>query len=105
MAGTQNPKLNPISFGFPNLKSVGEKSPLHPQPLRPKSAGPRPKTAPLPSLYLTSTAKYLDWFAVHQMGPIYIYFSNHNMNILYFTSKYLSSINILSLCLACKNRE
>jgi hypothetical protein len=41
----RNPKLNPISFGYPNPKIVGEKSEPNPKP-----ADIRPELDPLPAL-------------------------------------------------------
>jgi hypothetical protein len=52
----RNPKPNPISFGYPNPKTVDEKSNPNPNPLDPKSAELRPETAPLLSLLLSSTS-------------------------------------------------
>ena len=46
----RNPKPNPIGFGTPNPKTIGEKSSSNPNPPEPKSADIRPETAQLPSL-------------------------------------------------------
>jgi hypothetical protein len=39
-AENRNPKPNPISFGYPNWKTMGEKSNPNLNPLDPKSAEP-----------------------------------------------------------------
>jgi hypothetical protein len=46
----RNLKPNPINFGYPNLKIVGEKSNPNPKPLDPKPADIHPEPAPLPFL-------------------------------------------------------
>ena len=58
--GKPNPKPNPIGFGAPNLKTVGEKSSPN---LNPKPADIRPKPDPLPSLacLMLSCAMALEW--------------------------------------------
>jgi hypothetical protein len=47
---TQNPKPNPISFGYPNPKTVGEKSNPNTKPLDPKPVDIHPEPTSLPSL-------------------------------------------------------
>ena len=44
--------MNPIGFGAPNSKIVGEKSSTNPNSLDPKPADTRPETKPLSSLWL-----------------------------------------------------
>ena len=52
MGEKPNSKPNPISFGAPNPKTVGEKSYPNPNPQNLKPADIPPETEPLPSLVM-----------------------------------------------------